>query len=193
VPVSGEFETCPIWGPSVDRCWPSTPIILKTLGVARFDQSANWTAKVRNVSRLGSQFKVLYSQATPRKYKALREIAPFVRERGNSPRLPGFPHLSRPESHQSPTSPLRGKAAVRAASSAYSAVGRRVRRLSRTGRARCAGSWRWDAMPCAAGWRTWAATASFRHPLRPIAERAIKQANPGADLMRGGSEPRMPL
>jgi len=55
-PVSGEFETCPSWGPSVDRCWPSTPIILKTLSVARFDHSANWPAKVRNVSKVGSQF-----------------------------------------------------------------------------------------------------------------------------------------
>jgi hypothetical protein len=31
------------------------PIILKTLGVAKFDHSAIWAAKVRNVSRLGSQ------------------------------------------------------------------------------------------------------------------------------------------
>ena len=64
-----EFETCPGWGPSVDRCWRSTPIILKTLGVDWFDQSANWPAKVRNVSRLGSQtkslFPILCLRATP--------------------------------------------------------------------------------------------------------------------------------
>ncbi len=34
----------------------STSIILKTLGVDRFDHGASWPAKVRNVSRLGSQF-----------------------------------------------------------------------------------------------------------------------------------------
>jgi hypothetical protein len=56
--VSGEFETCPSWGPGVDRCWPSTAIILKTLGVDWFDQSASWPAKVRNVSRLGSQINI---------------------------------------------------------------------------------------------------------------------------------------
>jgi len=33
----------------------TTPIILKTLDVDRFDHSASWPAKVRNVSRLGSQ------------------------------------------------------------------------------------------------------------------------------------------
>jgi hypothetical protein len=32
-----------------------TPIILKILGVDRFDHSASWPTKVRNVSRLGSQ------------------------------------------------------------------------------------------------------------------------------------------
>jgi hypothetical protein len=37
----------------------TTPIILKTLDVDRFDHSASWPAKVRNVSRLGSQTKLL--------------------------------------------------------------------------------------------------------------------------------------
>src|ERR1035437_845687 len=34
------------------------------MGVARFDQSANWTAKVRNVSRLGSQTKSTFQFCT---------------------------------------------------------------------------------------------------------------------------------
>jgi len=51
---TGEFEKCPRWVPGVDGCWPSTPIILKTLGVDRFDLSPSWPPKVRNVSRLGS-------------------------------------------------------------------------------------------------------------------------------------------
>ena len=37
---------------------------------------------------------------------------------GEFPTFSRFPHLSRPESHQSPTGPLRGKARIRAASSA---------------------------------------------------------------------------
>ena len=51
---SGEFETYPSWVPGVDRSCPSTPIMLKTLGVDGFHHRANWPAKVRNVSNLGS-------------------------------------------------------------------------------------------------------------------------------------------
>ena len=52
---SGEFETCPSWGPSMDKQRQTAPMILKALHFDRFDHSANWPAKVRNVSRLGSQ------------------------------------------------------------------------------------------------------------------------------------------
>ena len=53
-----EFETCPRWVPAMDGRQRSTPIILKALGVDRFDHSASWPAKVRNVSRLGSQLEI---------------------------------------------------------------------------------------------------------------------------------------
>ena len=54
----GEFETCPSWGPGVDKRRRTTPIILKALGVDGLDHSAGWPAKVRNVSRLGRQKRV---------------------------------------------------------------------------------------------------------------------------------------
>ena len=44
-----------MWVPTMDGRRRTTPIILKTLDVDGFDHSANWPAKVRNVSRLGSQ------------------------------------------------------------------------------------------------------------------------------------------
>ena len=50
-----KFETCPDWGASLDKEPRFPPIILKTLDVHEFDHSANCPAKVRNVSRLGSQ------------------------------------------------------------------------------------------------------------------------------------------
>jgi hypothetical protein len=52
---SEEFETCPRWGPGMDKHRQSAPMILKALHFDRFDHSASWPAKVRNVSRLGSQ------------------------------------------------------------------------------------------------------------------------------------------
>ena len=51
----GEFETCPDWAPGMDTERPSASIMMKTKSVHGFDHTANWTAKVRNVSRLGSQ------------------------------------------------------------------------------------------------------------------------------------------
>jgi hypothetical protein len=50
-----EFETCPGWGPVVDDDRRPTPILLKTHRVDRFDHNASGAAKVRNVSKLGSQ------------------------------------------------------------------------------------------------------------------------------------------
>ena len=50
----GEFETCPDWVPAMDSCQQFAWIILKRMPVHGFDHRANWPAKVRNVSRLGS-------------------------------------------------------------------------------------------------------------------------------------------
>jgi len=50
----GEFETCPDWVPVMDTGQLSR-IALKTMGDHGFDQRANRVAKVRKVSRLGSQ------------------------------------------------------------------------------------------------------------------------------------------
>jgi len=55
---SGEFETCPTWVPGLDKRRRAAPINLKIIGRPRFDHSAIWAAKVRNVSRLGSQTRV---------------------------------------------------------------------------------------------------------------------------------------
>jgi hypothetical protein len=52
---SGELETCPAWVPAMDTVQRSARIALKTMGVHGFDHIANWVAKVRNVSGLGSQ------------------------------------------------------------------------------------------------------------------------------------------
>ena len=46
----GEFET-----PAMDSGQRFVRITLKTMPVHGFDHRANWEAKVRNVSRLGSQ------------------------------------------------------------------------------------------------------------------------------------------
>jgi hypothetical protein len=51
----GQFETCPPWVPGMDSGERFARIALKTIPVHRFDHRANWAAKVRNVSRLGSQ------------------------------------------------------------------------------------------------------------------------------------------
>ena len=45
----------PDWGPAMDTGARCAPIILKILRVEAFDYSASCAAKVRNVSRLGSQ------------------------------------------------------------------------------------------------------------------------------------------
>ena len=50
-----EFETCPDWVPTMDTGQRSARITVKTIVVHRFDHRANRVAKVRNVSRLGSQ------------------------------------------------------------------------------------------------------------------------------------------
>ena len=52
-----EFETCPDWGPVVDKVRDCTPILLKAIRVYRFDHSASRVAKVRNVSMPGSQLQ----------------------------------------------------------------------------------------------------------------------------------------
>jgi hypothetical protein len=52
----GEFETCPGWVPGLDKRRRSPRISLKGLLVDRFDHTASWPEKVRNVSRLGRQF-----------------------------------------------------------------------------------------------------------------------------------------
>jgi len=51
----GEFEMCPDWVPAMDAGQWSSRIALKTMGLQEFDHIANWAARVRNVSRLGSQ------------------------------------------------------------------------------------------------------------------------------------------
>jgi hypothetical protein len=50
-----EFETCPNWVPAIDTGQLVVRITAKTMGVHGFDHRANWVAKVRNVSSLGSQ------------------------------------------------------------------------------------------------------------------------------------------
>jgi hypothetical protein len=52
----GEFETCPDWVPVMDIGQQFARIALKTMGDQGFDQRADRATKVRNVSRLGSQF-----------------------------------------------------------------------------------------------------------------------------------------
>lgn len=52
---SGEFETCPDWVPAMDMGQRSARIALKTRRIGGFHHRANWPAKVRNVSTLGSQ------------------------------------------------------------------------------------------------------------------------------------------
>lgn len=51
----GEFEMCPDWVPAMDSCQQLAWVTLKTMPVHGFDHRANWPAKVRNASRLGSQ------------------------------------------------------------------------------------------------------------------------------------------
>src|ERR1039458_8706365 len=55
-PSLGEFETCPDWVPAMDTGQRSARISLKTVHVHAFEHNAKSVAKVRNVSRLGSQF-----------------------------------------------------------------------------------------------------------------------------------------
>src|SRR6266571_4205792 len=50
-----KFETCPDWVPVMDTGQHFARIALKTMGQHGFDYKATWAAKVRNVSRLGSQ------------------------------------------------------------------------------------------------------------------------------------------
>jgi hypothetical protein len=51
----GEFETCPDWVPGRDTVRLSAPMMVKAKSVHGFDHTANWMAKVRNVSSVGSQ------------------------------------------------------------------------------------------------------------------------------------------
>jgi len=51
----GEFETCPDWVPTLDKRRGCARFSLKTMDVRGFDHRAIWPAKIRNVSRLGSQ------------------------------------------------------------------------------------------------------------------------------------------
>ena len=60
------------------------PILLKALFVRGFDHSARWPKKVRNVSRLGSQFKTtraghakLFTRRFSRQVSSLRPFANF--------------------------------------------------------------------------------------------------------------------
>jgi hypothetical protein len=50
-----KFETCPHWVPAVDKRRRCARIDLKTISVHGFDHRHNGTARVRNVSNLGSQ------------------------------------------------------------------------------------------------------------------------------------------
>jgi hypothetical protein len=61
--LAGEFERCPSRVPAVDKRRRCARIALKTMPVHGFDRWANWPAKVRNVSRLGSQFA--FSKLSP--------------------------------------------------------------------------------------------------------------------------------
>ena len=54
---SDEFETCPSWVPDVDKRRRRARITLKTMLVHGFDHRANWVAKVRYVSTMGSQIE----------------------------------------------------------------------------------------------------------------------------------------
>src|ERR1017187_872098 len=53
-----KFETCPDWVPAMDSCQQFAWITLKTMPAHGFDHCPVWAAKVRNVSRLGSQFSI---------------------------------------------------------------------------------------------------------------------------------------
>src|SRR5689334_10441689 len=53
---NGGFETYPSWEPVVDDAWHSCLILLDTLRFDGFDHSASWATRVRNVSRLRSQY-----------------------------------------------------------------------------------------------------------------------------------------
>jgi hypothetical protein len=52
----GKFETCPEWVPVMDTGQQFARIALKTMGGHEFDQRADRAARVRNVSKVGSQF-----------------------------------------------------------------------------------------------------------------------------------------
>ena len=73
----GEFETCPDWVPDLDagRWFQSTN--LKTIRFHGFDHRANWVAKVRNVSSVGSQNKPLFSM---RLFTCLMLVLPIAAE-----------------------------------------------------------------------------------------------------------------
>ena len=59
-------------GAQPERASALAPIILKTIGVHGFDHRANWAAKVRNVSRLGSQFKSFCFNVSHSKHASCR-------------------------------------------------------------------------------------------------------------------------
>lgn len=54
------------------RGWQFAPIRLKTIPVHWFDHSAIWTAKVRNVSKVGSHFKSFSFNVPPTKHASCR-------------------------------------------------------------------------------------------------------------------------
>jgi hypothetical protein len=68
----GEFETCPDWVPTVDKRRRYARSGLKTIDVCGFDQRVNRAAKVRNVSKVGSQ-----SESSRRYAIQLNSLRPF--------------------------------------------------------------------------------------------------------------------
>jgi hypothetical protein len=62
----GEFETCPDWVPGMDTARPFASMMIKTESVHGLDHTANWLAKVRNVSSVGSHSKLVFEICTLR-------------------------------------------------------------------------------------------------------------------------------
>jgi hypothetical protein len=88
---------CPSWVLTVDKHRRPARITLKTIGPYGFDHRANWAAKVRNVSRLGSQIKPVLEAV----YIALCRFLP---SRRSGPLLPSSApintHVQRAHEHQ---------------------------------------------------------------------------------------------
>jgi hypothetical protein len=83
----GQFEMCPDWVPAMDGRRRYTPIILKILAADRFDHSASWPAKVRNVSRLGSQILKLQPgfECNPHKLELWLQRIHLMPDKNQSP------------------------------------------------------------------------------------------------------------